>query len=616
MANPYASTGSVSTVAASLAGGARAGERSVLPGDGAPASAWEVLRRLAPYLGHRAPLLALGAACAVAGTIMQLVVPLIIGSAIDLLVGPGRVDMAGLLVRVLALGLVVAFSAALQWAQGFVLNRLCASVAADMRVAAQEKLLRLDVLAIDAHAHGDYVSRVVNDVDQIGDGLMQGTTQLVCGVATIVGTLACMCSVSVWMALVVMCATPLSLVAAALIARLSSKGFAAQQELQGRVSAHIEEYVGNQQLVRAFGYAPVSQAEFERMNDELRQVGERAQFVSSLSNPGTRFVNNLIYAVVAVVGCLCCMTGWPAPLTVGGVQVFLSYANQYTKPFSDLTGVLSQIQTAFASARRFLALMALSERVPDASGAVDLKDPRGRIDFEGVRFGYDPQHPVLDDVTFTVMPGQRVVLVGATGCGKTTLINVLMGFLSPQAGTVCVDGVDTRRITSRSLRASLGMVLQDSWIFTGTVAQNIAYGRPDATRDEVRAACAMAHADGFVSALPQGLDTVIGDGGMRISQGQAQLVSIARVMLAAPPILLLDEATSSIDSRTEAQVGAAFDELMAGRTSLVVAHRLSTVRDADTILVMDAGRIVERGTHEELLALGGAYAALYRSQWG
>lgn len=667
--NPYASTGSVSTVTSNIAGdgsspkpGARAaGSLAPL----VPLTTKQVTRRLMAYVRPHALPFAVSFAAAAVSVVLQLYVPIVIGNAIDLVIGAGRVDFSALAPLLVRLALVVLAASVLQWIQGYCVNLLACRCVRDMRVDASEKIGRMPISFIDAHPHGDLISRVVNDVDQIGDGLLQGLNQLFGGIVTIVGTLLFMLSISVSMAVVVVLVTPLSIMAATCIAKFSNKSFTAQQRIQGQLGAHIEEYVGSQRLVSAFCYGDRAQERFDAMNDQLYQAGERAQFLSSLSNPGTRFINNLIYAAVAVIGCMCVVTGWPATLTVGGVQVFLSYANQYTKPFNEVTSVITQVQTAYASARRLFALLDADEEVSDAadspcapvapgSSAVataaapvapgssaapvvpapavatapaaapavapaaapeGLSLTPGEVVFDHVDFSYVPGQTLLQDICIHARPGQRIALVGPTGCGKTTLINLLLRFYDVQGGRITLDGVDIARLPRAELRSRFGMVLQDTWLFEGTVHDNIAYGRPDATREQVKQAVARAHADGFIDALPQGYDTVIGEGGGTLSQGQRQLLCIARVMLCDPEILLLDEATSSIDTRTELQVQAAFDALMRGRTSFVVAHRLSTIREADCILVMRDGRIVERGTHTQLLSQGGFYAELYNSQW-
>ena len=616
--NPYTSSGSVATVTANVSGGKSLGDLGDgprQPGDPERYPVGLVTRRLLGYVRPHAVSFAASFVSAAISVVLQLYTPIIIGDGIDLIVSKGHVDFDALLPLIVRLAVVVVAAAAFQWLQGYCVNRLSYETVRDLRTQANDKFSRMPLSFIDSHPHGDLLSRVVNDVDQVGDGLLQGFTQLFTGVITIVGTLVCMLATNVVMAIVVVLVTPLSIFAAGIIAKLSNKSFAAQQRIQGQLGGHIEEYVGEQKLVDAFAFGPRAQERFDALNRELYTAGEHAQFMSSLSNPGTRFINNIIYAVVAVIGCVGVITGTPAGLTVGGVQIFLSYANQYTKPFNEVTNVITQIQTAYASARRVFALLDAAEEEPDAADAVELANPCGAVRFESVDFSYVPERKLLQDICIDAQPGRRFALVGPTGCGKTTLINLLLRFYDVDAGQILVDGRPSREYTRSSLRRAFGMVLQETWLFEGTVHDNIAYGCPGATREQVVEAARRAHADKFIRQLPQGYDTVIGEDGGTFSQGQAQLLCIARVMLTDPAILLLDEATSSIDTRTELQVQAAFDELMAGRTSFVVAHRLSTIRNADCILVMRDGYIIERGSHDELLAAGGAYAELYNSQW-
>lgn len=621
MANPYGAVGSVATVASSISGGAGGASG----GPDAPGgrddslkstlTTGQVLGRLIgcirPHLGS----FLLSFAASAISVVLQLYVPILVGRGIDCIIAAGRVDFNALVPLLLQLIVVIVGAAAFQWVQGYCVNRLAYETVRDLRTQANDKLSRMPISFIDSHAHGDLMSRVVNDADQVGDGLLQGLTQFFTGAVTIAGTLAFMLSISVPMAVVVVLVTPLSVLVASAIARLSHSSFIDQQRIQGQLGGYVEELVGCQKLVDVFAHGDEVLKGFDALNQELYVAGERAQFLSSLSNPGTRAVNNVIYAIVAVMGCVCVITGWPAPLTVGGVQTFLSYANQYTKPFNEITGVITQIQAAFASARRLFALMDAPEEEPDVPGAIELVDARGEVELAHVDFSYVPTRPLLRDICVHAQPGQRYALVGPTGCGKTTLINLLLHFYDVDAGEIRVDGAGTSCIARDSLRRAFGMVLQESWLFEGTVHDNIAYGKPDATREEVVAAAERARADSFIRALPQGYDTVIPEDGGTFSQGQRQLLCIARVMLTDPAILLLDEATSSIDTRTELQVQRAFDELMEGRTSFIVAHRLSTIRNADCILVMRAGEIIERGTHDELLAAGGAYAELYTSQF-
>ena len=614
MANPYAAGASASATMSNVRG--NVGDTDPNQGmDVAGYGVGTVLRRVMRYVRPHLPLLVAAFVASAASVVLQLYVPVLIGNAIDCMVSAGRVDFARLAPVLRRLAAVVAAAGACQWVQGYCTNRLSYNTARDLRVDAYGKLDRLPLSFVDSHSHGDLLSRVINDADQVSDGLLQGFTQLFNGVATIVGTIAFMLSISVPVALVVILLTPLSVLAAGLITRKSASSFAAQQALQGELGGFAEEVIGNQKLVTAFAHAPADVATFGRVNAELYEKGVRAQFISSLSNPSTRIVNNVTYAAVAIAGCASVITGWPTPLSVGQVQSFLSYANQYMKPFNEISAVVTQVQTAFASARRLLALMDAAEEEPDAADAGELSAPRGELELDHVFFSYAKDHPLLRDVCIHVPAGKRFALVGPTGCGKTTLINLLLRFYDVDGGTITLDGKDTRGLTRQSLRSAFGMVLQETWLFEGTVRDNIAYGVPDATDEQVVAAAKRAHAHKFIMQLPQGYQTLVGEGGGALSQGQRQLLCIARVMMCDPAVLLLDEATSSIDTRTELQVQDAFDRMMEGRTSLVVAHRLSTVRNADCIIVMRDGRVAERGTHEELLAAGGFYRDLYQSQF-
>ncbi|MDO4537323.1 MAG: ABC transporter ATP-binding protein [Coriobacteriales bacterium] len=581
-------------------------------------SAPEVLRRLMAYVRPHRMLLILAFVCSAISVILQLYVPILIGRGIDAIaasVSEGANLMFRLMPVLMEMFFVVPLAAGLQWLSGFATNRLSYETVRDLRQDASDAFLRLPFSYLDSHSHGDLLSRVVNDADAVGDGLLQGFTQLFSGIVTILGTLVFMFSLSVPVGLVVVLLTPLSVLVAMLIARASSWSFADAQRLQGNLSGYANEMISNQQLVSAFARGDDCAREFGDINADLYVAGDRSQFVSSLANPSTRLVNNITYAVVAVVGSACVINGWPSALTIGQVQSFLSYANQYMKPFNEVSGVVTQLQAAFASARRLLVLLDSPQEFDDEATQMLRLPASGAIKFSRVNFAYEPDRPILRDVSFVVRPGERYALVGPTGCGKTTLINLLLRFYDCDEGSIYVDGLDTSTLAKENLRQAFGMVLQDTWLRTGTIRENIAYGCPHATNAQIQAAAEKAHAHKFIVQLPQGYDTVIGEESTTLSQGQRQLICIARVMLANPSILLLDEATSSIDTRTELQVQDAFDRMLQGRTSLVVAHRLSTIRNATCILVMDGGRIVERGSHEELLERGGFYARLYRSQW-
>ena len=578
-------------------------------------SAAEVTRRLASWVSPHGGFLVLAAASSIATVLLQLWVPIIVGSAIDQLIRLVQGREAALLPILTQLSVVVLLASATQWLASWSTNKLTYLVTRDLRDASHAKVANLPLSYIDTHSQGDLLSRVVNDVDQLGDGLQQGLTQFLTGVVTIIGTLCFMFFMSVPMGLVVALATPLSILAAAVVTKYASSSFGKQQAYQGQLGGYAEEMVSNQELITVFAHKDAIIEQFKAINEKLRVVGERAQFASSLSNPSTRLVNNFIYALVAALGCICVLTGIPSVLTIGQVQSFLSYANQYMKPFNAISAVVTQVQTAYASARRVFDLLDAKEIKPDSADAETIQDPKGSIEFDDVAFSYDAQHPLLSHISFKAEPGQKIALVGPTGCGKTTLINLLLRFYSIDSGAIYVDGYNTQKLTRASLREQFGMVLQDTWLFKGTVKENIRYAKPDATDEEIIAAAQKAQAHEFIQQLPQGYDTMVGESGGSLSQGQQQLLCIARVMLANPPILLLDEATSSIDTRTEQLVQKAFDTIMSGRTSLVVAHRLSTIQGADCILVLKDGSIFERGTHDELLAKGGFYAKLYESQF-
>ena len=609
MADMY-SGGSTSAIASSAPEHSKGGSSDVIS-----MSAAEVTRRLAVWISPHGGFLVLAAASSIATVLLQLWVPIIVGAAIDQLIRLVQGGEAALLPTLAQLSVVVLLASATQWLASWSTNKLTYLVTRDLRDASHAKVANLPLSYIDTHSQGDLLSRVVNDVDQLGDGLQQGLTQFLTGVVTIIGTLCFMFYMSVPMGLVVALATPLSIIVASAITKYASSSFGKQQGYQGQLGGYAEEMVSNQELITAFAHKDAIIEQFEAINEKLRVVGERAQFASSLSNPSTRLVNNFIYALVAGLGCICVLTGVPSVLTIGQVQSFLSYANQYMKPFNAISAVVTQVQTAYASARRVFDLLDAKEIKPDPVDAEVIQNPQGSIEFDDVAFSYDSKHPLLSHISFKAEPGQKIALVGPTGCGKTTLINLLLRFYSIDSGAIYVDGYNTQKLTRASLREQFGMVLQDTWLFKGSIKENIRYAKPDATDEEIIAAAQKAQAHEFIQQLPKGYDTMVGESGGSLSQGQQQLLCIARVMLANPPILLLDEATSSIDTRTEQLVQKAFDSIMKGRTSLVVAHRLSTIQGADCILVLKDGSILERGTHDELLAQGGFYAKLYESQF-
>ena len=570
------------------------------------------LARVLRFLSPHVPALLASLVLAAAVVVTTLLVPVLSGRAVDCLVGPGEVNAEGLVANLRLLALAVIATATSQWALTALTNRVAYDVVRDMRVQAFGKLQRLPLFYVDSHRHGDVVNRVVTDVDQFSNGLVMTFQQFFTGVLAIVLTLAFMFSLNALVTLVVVCVTPSSILAAKLIAGRGYAYFHDQSARRGELTGVVEEYVGGKGAVEAFDAQGIAERRFEEVDARLAKTSFRAVFYSSLINPTTRFVNALVYAGVGIFGALAAIDG---TLTVGGLTAFLSYANQYTKPFNDISEVVTELQNSLACAARLFELLDEAEEVPDAPGAVELADVRGQVDIDDVSFSYVPDRPLIEGFTLHARPGERVAIVGPTGCGKTTLINLLMRFYDVDGGSIRVDGHDVREVTRASLRKSWGMVLQETWVKSASVRDNIALGRPDATDEEVRAVARAAFADEFIERLPEGYDTVLGGEDSSISAGQRQLLCIARAMLANAPMLILDEATSNIDTRTEAKVQAAFERLMRGRTSFVVAHRLSTVRDADRIVAMRDGHVVEVGAHEELLARDGFYASLYRSQF-
>ena len=567
-----------------------------------------VLQLIRPYT----PLVILTLILALITVVTTLLAPVLTGNAVDMILGPGAVDFAGLGKLALEIAGTILCTAVAQWLMNAVNNRITFQVVRDMRVRAFEQLELLPLKYMDAHRPGDAISRITTDVEQFSDGLLMGFTQLFTGVLTILGTLGVMLAIDWRIALVVVALTPLSIFVARFIATHTYSMFKVQSETRAEMTSLVEELVGNEHLVRAFGYESRAEERFDKINLDLQKCGVRAIFFSSLTNPCTRFVNALVYAAVGVLGAFVAIAGG---ITVGQLSVFLNYANQYTKPFNDISGVMTELQNALACAQRVFDLIDETPITPDTPEAIALPHGAGSVEFDHVKFRYVDDVPLIEDMNLKVMPGQRIALVGPTGCGKTTLVNLLMRFYEINGGTLRVDGHPIDEVTRDSLRANLGMVLQETWLKAGTIAENIAYGKPDATREEIIEAAKKARAHSFICRMPNGYDTQVAEDGGNISQGQRQLLCIARVMLRRPPILILDEATSSIDTRTEVLVQDAFEELMKGRTSFIVAHRLSTIKNADQILVMKAGNIIERGTHEELLVQGGFYKQLYESQF-
>ncbi|MCD8365136.1 MAG: ABC transporter ATP-binding protein/permease [Clostridiales bacterium] len=549
---------------------------------------------------------------AVATVALTLYIPVLVGQAIDLIVAQGLVDFEAILKILTRIGIAAVTTAVLQWIMNTINNRITYQVVRDVRNQAFEKIQILPLKYLDSHPYGGIVSRVIADVDQFADGLLMGFTQLFTGVVTIAGTLIFMLTIHPLITLVVVGLTPLSLLVARFIAKHTYDMFKLQSETRAEQTALIDEMVGNQKVVQAFSYEEEAMERFGEINDRLEKCSLQATFFSSLTNPCTRFVNSMVYAGVALTGAIAVISGG---MTVGGLSAFLSYANQYTKPFNEISGVITELQNALACAARIFELIEEEPEVPDAPDAVSLERAEGSVKLRDVSFSYDPAQRLIEELNLDVKPGQRIAIVGPTGCGKTTLINLLMRFYEADGGSITVEEYDIRRLSRKSLRQHYGMVLQDTWLKAGSIRDNIRMGRPDATDEEVEEVAKAAYAHGFIRRLPQGYDTVIGEDGGSLSQGQKQLISIARVMLCHPPMLILDEATSSIDTRTEIRIQDAFEKLMRGRTSFIVAHRLSTIQNADRILVMRDGKIIEQGTHEELLAEEGFYHRLYFSQY-
>lgn len=574
------------------------------------------LLRVLQYVKPYRVLVIVSLLCACVSAAAQLLIPILTGNAIDQMIGAGQVNLPGVLVFAVWIAVVAALSAVAQQFLATCNNKIAYNISRDLRNAAFHKLQRLPLSYLDAHPSGDLVSRMIADVDTFSDGLLMGFTQLFTGVVLIVGTLTIMLVKNWMIALLVVVLTPLSMFVASFIARKTHHYFTEQARVRGQQTALINELIEGQKVVQSFGHEAASLSDFDCINDELGRVSLNATFFSSLTNPSTRLVNNIIYAAVALVGALSAVGGG---ISVGDLSVFLSYASQYAKPFNEISGVVTELQNALACAARVFSLLDEDDRVPDKENAAVLS-PKGTIDLKDVCFRYVPDRPLIEGFNLHVKPGQRIAIVGPTGCGKTTMINLLMRFYDVNSGAILVDGTDIRDATRHSLRKSFGMVLQDTWLKAGTIRDNIAYGRPDASEEDVIAAAKAAHAHSFIRRLPDGYDTVITENGGNISQGQKQLLCIARVMLGGengelPPMLILDEATSSIDTRTEIKIQSAFARLMNGRTSFIVAHRLSTIQEADVILVMKDGHIIEQGTHEELLKKQGFYANLYQSQF-
>ncbi len=571
-----------------------------------------VLKRVLTHIKKYRILVILSFVCAMITVASTLYAPILTGDAIDLIVGKGLVDFDGIKDIIYTFLMVTVVTVISQWFMNIINNHITYSVVRDIRIEVFNHMEELPLSYIDSHKHGDIVSRIVSDIDQFADGLLMGFTQLFTGIVTILATLGFMIAVNVPIALVVIVLTPLSLFVASFIAKRTYHLFHQQSETRGEITALVDEMVGQQKIVQAFGYEDDALDRFEEINNRLEKDSMSATFYSSLVNPCTRFVNNLVYAAVGIIGAISAiMTGF----TVGQLTCFLSYANQYTKPFNEISNVITELQNAMACAGRVFELLDETPQVPEKENAHVLTDTRGAIEIKDVNFSYVKDKTLITNLNLSVKPGMRVAIVGPTGCGKSTLINLLMRFYDVDTGSISVDGTDIRDMTRDSLRQNYGMVLQETWLKSGTIRENIAYGKPDATDEEIVQAAKLAHSDSFIRRLPQGYDTVIAEDGGNLSQGQKQLLCITRVMLLLPPMLILDEATSSIDTRTEIRIQKAFNRMMQGRTSFIVAHRLSTIREADVILVMKDGNIIEKGNHDQLMAQNGFYTNLYNSQF-
>ncbi len=575
------------------------------------------MKKVLNYVGRHGFFIAVSMILAVVIVALTLYAPILIGNAIDEIAGKDNVDFSNVAQILMKTAVVIGITAVLQWVMNAINNRITYHVVRDIRNAAFRHIEVLPLSYIDANPYGDIVNRVIADADQFSEGLLMGFTQLFTGVATIVGALIFMFTISWPIAVVVVVATPLSLFVAKFIASRTYRMFRLQTETRGKQTAFIDEMIGSQKVVQTFSHEEKSLRDFDVINDRLAEYSLKATFYSSLSNPSTRFVNSVIYAGVALCGALMCISsaGTAAAFTIGQLSCCLSYTNQYTKPFNEISGVITELQNALACAARLFELIEEKPQVEEPADAVKLTDVKGSVELDNVSFSYVPDRKLIEDLSLTVKPGQRVAIVGPTGCGKTTIINLLMRFYDVNGGSVSVEGSDIRNVTRRSLRESYGMVLQETWLKSGTIRDNIVMGKPDATDEEVIAAAKASHAHSFIKRMPQGYDTVIGEDGGSLSQGQKQLLCITRVMLCLPPMLILDEATSSIDTRTEIKIQDSFAKMMKGRTSFIVAHRLSTIREADVILVMKDGHIIEQGNHEQLLAQNGFYANLYNSQF-